>query len=149
MLGDEYSGWLVMELDGLKEGIIVLKIHTWHFESELPRTNDWTTVNNERRLDLNATPLYFESNGRQLMRKYDTPELPEKFKFEYAIDGMVTSLSREDFLKQKKQLQRVVETITLLDDISFAKEPKTVEVAIRMIGCGHQCTFGVSHVYWA
>ena len=51
--------------------------------------------------------------------------------------------------EQKKQLQRVVETLTLLDDPDFTSESKAVEIAVRMRGCGRQCTFGVSHVYWA
>jgi predicted nucleic-acid-binding protein len=80
---------------------------------------------------------------------YETPDLPDEFIFEYSIDGVITSLSKTDFLEKKQQLQRVVETVTLLDDEGFTSEPKDVEVAIRLRGCGRKCTFGVSHIYWA
>ena len=164
IIGNEFSGWLVLTLDDLKEGIIVIKLHTWHIDSESTRTQGWTTVSNERHLrrlgeptdafthqkefvieDLNEEGLAH----RDLMRSYDTPDLPDTFVFEYAIDGKVTTLTKAEFLEKKKQLQRVVETLTLLDDPSFTSEAKTVEVAIRLRGCGRQCTFGLSHIYWA
>jgi hypothetical protein len=83
------------------------------------------------------------------MRSYDTPDLPDTFIFEYAIDGKVTTLTKDQFLEQKKQIQRVVETLTLLDDPNFTAEAKHVEIAVRLRGCGRDCTFGVSHVYRA
>ena len=104
----------------------------------------------EENSDLNKDKQAPDETGeRELMRSYETPELPETFIFEYAINGKVTTLSKEQFLEQKKQLQRVVETLTLLDDPDFTSESKAVEIAVRMRGCGRQCTFGVSHVYWA
>ena len=153
----------MLTLDDLKEGIIVIKLHTWHIDSESTRTQGWTTVSNERHLrrndesvgDLTKEGVIFEDlNGeglthRDLMRSYDTPDLPETFVFEYAIDGKVTTLTKTEFLEKKKQLQRVVETLTLLDDPNFTSEAKNVEVAIRLRGCGRQCTFGLSHIYWA
>jgi hypothetical protein len=83
------------------------------------------------------------------MRSYDTPELPEGFEFEYAIDGKVTTLKKEEFLEKKKQPQRVVETLTILDDPKFTDKAKDVEVAVRLKGSGRSIVFGVSHVYWA
>ena len=154
VIGNEFSGWLVMNLKDVKEGIIVVKLHTWHYDSENTVTQGWTTVNNERRLrrvEYNDDVLNGdEDSERVLMRSYDTPELPDDFVFEYAIDGQITSLSKSDFLEKKQQIQRVVETLTLLDDENFTSEKKDVEVAIRMArGCNRACTFGVSHIYWA
>ena len=162
VIGNEFSGWLVMNLKDLKEGIIVIKLHTWHYDSENTVTQGWTTVNNERHLrgenselaGENAESLNFlqdhGSGERTLMRSYETPELPDDFVFEYAIDGKITSLSKTEFLEKKKQVQRVVETLTLLDDENFTSEKKDVEVAVRMArGCDRKCTFGVSHIYWA
>jgi hypothetical protein len=168
IIGNEFSGWLVMTLKDLKEGIIVIKIHTWHYDSENTVTRGWTSVDNaskRRRLgeqrneveddmawEMDASRQYYEvdeSGERMLMRSYDTPELPDTFIFEYAIDGKITTLTRDQFLDQKKQIQRVVETLTLLDDPSFTSDAKDVEVAVRLKGCGRACTFGVSHIYWA
>lgn len=175
LIGNEYSGWLVMNLEDLTEGIIIIKIHTWHIESESTKTQGWTSVDGKeasRRLGEKTNTkqipdevpdeqsevdvdLDEEEHRRNLkMRSYDTPDLPDNFQFEYAIDGDVTTLNKDQFLKQKQQLQRVVETLTLLDDPNFINErkgnkKKDVEIAIRMKGCGRDCTFGISHVYWA
>jgi hypothetical protein len=157
IIGNEYSGWLVMKLKELKEGIIILKLHTWHTEDESTRTKGWTTVDNKRNLRIGEG----ESNGsqsiltsdlsdaRMLMRSYDTPELPDSFQLEYAIDGKITTLNKKEFLEKKQQLQRVVETLTILDDPNFTDKARDVEVAIRLKGAGRDIVFGLSHVYWA
>jgi hypothetical protein len=162
-----------MTLEDLKEGIIVIKLHTWHVDSESTKTQGWDKVNGEnarRRLGDDRFDVLSEvvketdpsrqfvevdeavdENGERIlkMRSYDTPDLPDTFAFDYAIDGKITTLTRDQFLEQKKTIQRVVETITLLDDPGFTTGSKNVEIAIRLRGCGRQCTFGVSHVYWA
>jgi hypothetical protein len=164
IVGNEFSGWLVMTLKDLKEGIIILKLHTWHTPDESSVTQGWTKVNNERprhRLgeswiqsdealdDASQTYQLDEPGERMTMRSYDTPELPEEFFFEFAIDGKVTTLTKSEFLEQKKLIQRVVETITMLDDPHFTDVARDVEIAIRLGGCGRNVVFGVSHVYWA
>jgi len=221
IVGTEWSGWLVMKLEALKEGIIVIKLHTWHTPNENPRTQSWTSENGEgepvqadnveaepvqadnveaepvqadnveaepvqadngeteadngegrrlhptaqnkhdRQLDGETCSLCaevgedgfdatsYDEEGRRLTRSYETPDLPDSFAFEYAIDGQVTTLNKDDFLAKKQQLQRVVETVTLLDDPNFTDQPKDVEVAIRIKGVQRQLAFGVSHIYWA
>jgi hypothetical protein len=154
IIGNEYSGWLVMTLKDLKEGIIILKLHTWHREDESTRTKGWETVDNKRALrrletDSNAESDLDESEERMIMRSYDTPDLPDSFELEYAIDGQITTLDKKKFLEQKKQLQRVVETLTMLDDPNFTDQARDVEIAIRLKGSGRGIVFGVSHVYWA
>ena len=166
MIGNEYSGWLVMTLKDPKEGVIVLKLHTWHTGDESTVTKGWISVDNARgRRRLGQSSIDSDTPGslqrsnnydvvakpvdRMLMRSYDTPELPDEFAFEYAIDGVVTTLTKTQFLEKKKQIQRVVETITILDDPKFTSESKDVEIAIRLRGSGSSIVFGVSHVYWA
>ncbi len=164
VIGNEFSGWLVMTLKDLKEGIIILKLHTWHTPDESTITQGWTSVDNvQQRQRLGESWIQWdeasdpasetynldESGERMIMRSYDTPELPEEFVFEYAIDGKVTSLTKTEFLEQKKIIQRVVETITVLDDPTFTEEARDVEIAIRLRFCGRTVVFGVSHVYWA
>lgn len=141
----------------MKEGIIILKLHTWHYPSENTITAGWTSVNNERllRQELRHKALEPTSNSQGShkrilgVRSTDTPPQPDTMVFEYAIDGKITTLPRDEFLEKRQQLQRVVETLTILDDPTFTSEPKDVEIAIRMRGCGRECTFGLSHVYWA
>jgi hypothetical protein len=77
-----------MNLKDLVAGIIVVKLHTWHYDSENTATAGWTTVNNEnngrrlgksRQLDKYAGTTSDESNryyeasesgGRALMRRF-------------------------------------------------------------------------------
>jgi hypothetical protein len=166
VLGSELSGWLVLQIPRkeVQEGIIILKLHTWYHSSDNSRTRDWQTVNNETSGELfNQTSADDGLHERQLLhslpardlteQEFKTPRLGEWFQFEYAIDGRVTTLSRDEFLSRKKDIQRLVEVITLLDDESFAAKEtgssSILEVAIRMKGCGRKCVFGVSHLYWA
>lgn len=142
VIGDESAGWLVMNLDDLKEGIIILKLHTWYTEEEYRKTEPVAA----RRLGENMLP---SNEERMLTRSYETPNLPDGFVFEYAIDGKITSLTKDAFLEQKQQIQRVVETLTILDDPDFTSEAKDVEIAVRLKGSGSSIVFGVSHVYWA
>jgi hypothetical protein len=164
IIGNEFSGWLVLTLQDVTEGLIVIKLQTWHFANENEITADWTTVNNEgggRRLRQGSRVLKNQVSDdgeadkarRKLnwYRKSDTVDLPDTFEFDWAIDGKVTTMNKKEFLEHDKRTSNlgVVEFFTLLDDENFKSESKDVEVAIRMRGCKRVCTFGVSHVYWA
>lgn len=130
---NEFSGWIVMDVPKVENGIIIIKMETWHQPEEVSITDGWTTVNNERRL------------------KKEPPEYCDDFHFDYAIDGKITSWNLEEFKEANKSIQRVVEVFTLLDDPTYVKEgeEKNVELAIRMRGCGNTKVFSLTHVYWA
>lgn len=153
IIGNAFSGWLVMTLSALKEGIIMVKVHTWSKSSDNTITADWNSENNERRLNLGAVEHeddYDDSDpNHRLLEKDPAQDYPDTFKFEYAIDGAVTTLDKNQFLEKRKKVQRVIEILTLLDDENFTTEAKDVEIAIRLQGCGRDCAIGVSHVYWA
>jgi len=158
IIGNEYSGWLVVTLKGVKEAIIILKLHLWHEASESTRTEGWTSVSNERNLrssflravESNATmPVDAGERHRSLRRDTDPTPQPDTMAFEYAIDGKIHRLPRDEFFSAVKGLQRVVDVLTILDDPNFTAEPKDVEIAVRMTGCGRECTYGVTHIYWA
>lgn len=153
LLGTALSGWLVMTLQGVKEGIIVLKVHSWNSPSENSRVTDWKTVNNERRAE--EMKEEYEDNydkdpaSRGLKSKDPAEDYPDNFVFEFAINGKITRWTKEQFIKNKRFVERVVETFTLLDDPSFTNEETDVEVAIRILECGNECALGVTHIYWA
>lgn len=151
VVGNALSGWLVMSLPAVEAGIIMVKVHTWATENTI--TADWKTENNERRLNLGAVDHeddYDDSDpNHRLLDKDPAEDYPDTFKFEYAINGAVTTLDKQQFIEKRKKVQRVVEIITLLDDENFTTEAKDVEIAVRLQGCGRECTLGVSHVYWA
>lgn len=136
----EYSGWIVMNIPKVKEGIIMIKMETWHFADEVPVAEGWKTVNNERNL---------RSEQRNLKRQ----QIPycDDFHFDFAVDGKITSWNLEEFKEANKNIQRVVEVFTMLDDPAYVKEgeEKDVELAIRLHGCGDEKVFSLTHVYWA
>lgn len=158
---DSYSGWLVMTVPGVKEGIITAKIETWHFKGGNPATKGWKSINNMGRRNLrglddeqhNVTTLYHDEPGQdgERMLKPAVPAFCDNFKFEFAIDGKITSWDKDTFQEKSKNPQRVVEIQTVLDDPNFTKEPKDVEVAFRMTGCGDSTgkLFCLSHLYYA
>jgi hypothetical protein len=148
LLFDSYSGWIVMNIPDLKNGFIVIKFESRHATGAVKRTDGWTSVNNEEAryllpgpsslVPVNATAMSTADNTdwyyhRRL--KQPPPEFCDEFRFEYAIDGEVTSMNREEFLEKNKQVQRVVEMLILMNDPNFTGgQEKEVEVAIRMTG---------------
>jgi hypothetical protein len=155
LVGNALSGWLVMNVK-VKEGIIILKVHTWAKREHNTITKDWTTENNERRTlreldDLGKDEFDFSNQGQERSLGGGDPAdaYPESFVFEYAINGVVTRLNKEKFKETRKQAQRVVEVLTLMDDPNFTQEVVDVEVAVRLQGCSKDCTVAVSHIYWA
>jgi hypothetical protein len=154
ILGNEYSGWMVMELPKVKAGIVVMKVITDKLTPEhSTRTVGWESVNNQesgRRL-----MSYHRIPQSQLLRDLKKEEiraidqLPDSFQFDFAIDGKITSWTKDEFKNHIKSPQRVLDFITMLDDPTFTSIEKTVEVAFRMRGCGRSCVIGISHIYWA
>lgn len=138
MTGNEFSGWLVLNLAEIREGLILVKIDPFYKSDANTITGNWTTVNNERRLEV-----------RERQLKYLVSAQPETMVFEYAINGQITTVPRDEFIQRltQSQLQRTVWVFTLLDDPNFTG--KDVEVSIRMRGCGRFCTYGITHVYYA
>jgi hypothetical protein len=139
----------------------MLKFFTWIKSSQVTRTMGWKSVNNEgrklRSAALNnqnfSTDVFndeyeyldSESPSNQTRRL----ELPDTFMFDYAINGKVSTMTRDQFKERLPSVQRVVDIFTLLDDPNFVTKPTNVEVAFRMRGCDGECAFGLTHVYWA
>jgi hypothetical protein len=136
---DGYSGWTVLNIPDLKFGYIALKFETGSPSESNTQTNQWTSENNNS-----------VSNIVRHLKGDDPPEYCDEFKFEYAIDGVITSWNKEKFLGKIHLVQRLVETVTILADPYFTGGvEKEVEIAFRLIGCGRVKTFQVSHIYWS
>jgi hypothetical protein len=167
---DGFSGWMVMNIPDLLHGYIVIKIETWHQSGSVYKTAGWDGINHEttRHRDLHedqqgnrddysanfsfanvsSSVSSLSLDDRRLKKK--PPELSQEFKFQYAINGNITTMDKTTFLQKKQNVARVVEMVVLLDDPNFTGGDETeVEVAIRIIGCGRQNTFKISHIYWA
>ena len=164
LTGTAYSGWLVFEIPRLEKGFILLKIYTWwddYMKNTI--TKDWTSVNNEAR-NLRSRPFVNETdsfvynsatedgfidyvNDRHL--KGDPfQKVPDTYVLEYAIDGRITSLSKDELRERVAEPARVVQLVQLLDDPKYPVK-ENVEVAVRVTGCGNDCQLSVTHLYWA
>lgn len=152
---DGLSGWLIMNLEKLRYGLIIVKIEDWHWEVVRP-TQGWTCENNECGRSLaegsadavrSSDPALPENSARAMKDK--VPDYCADFKFEFAIDGKVTTWDKEEWQKRERKAQRVVQLWTLLDDPTFTLEAKDVELGIRMTGCQRTKIFKLTHVYWA
>ncbi|GKY96425.1 hypothetical protein MPSEU_000602000 [Mayamaea pseudoterrestris] len=160
IVGNELSGWIVMDIPEVKNGLIMLRFLSYLTSEDSPMTKDWTSVNNERRslrLGSNETlrrlsmqsDLHYDMENpmdTNAARRLTAKEFPDSFKLEYSVNGAVTTLSKDEFLLRIIEPQRVFEMITLLDDASFSST--NVEVAIRLRDCGHDCMIGLTHLYW-
>jgi hypothetical protein len=157
LLFDGYSGWVVMNIPDLKNGYVVVKLETWHKENAVGKTADWTSINNDNALEAGESPSTPEEpesgeNRRDLKKKNKKKPLCGSFKFEYAVDGVVTSLNATEFTERQEpgHIQRVVETFVLLKDPDYTGgEEKEIEVAIRIRGCRQRTSFKLTHIYWS
>uniref|UniRef100_A0A7S1YAZ3 Uncharacterized protein n=1 Tax=Grammatophora oceanica TaxID=210454 RepID=A0A7S1YAZ3_9STRA len=160
------SGWMVFNLKDVRDGLIALKIETWHSQKEVSIAQDWTTVNGKlRRRNLRSVAEIEEeqatddnNNDERMMAQQEERELKQpppgycpEFRFEYAIDGeVVASLDQNQFGAWMKPVQRVVEIGVVMDDPNF-EGPKDVQLAIRQVGCAQSSlkAMKLTHVYWS
>jgi hypothetical protein len=167
---DSYSGWLILNLPNVQYDIIMIRVEDWWGPNENPRTNNWTCENNKKNCTA-TTNNNHRSHRRQLLvhdnqttssslskqRKMgENPNKCDSFKFEFAIDGVITKWDKQAWDANKRNIQRVVPIWVLRNGSSRSTTNNTeppigrdVELAIRLTGCGRLTTFGLSHVYWA
>lgn len=148
LVGNEYSGWLVFDIPDVNDGLILVAMNTGLKSSDNPRTEGWSSVNNERRALDNSFGATESSPGSEPETRDLGDDLPDNLVLDWAINGAITSWDKATLLEKRAQPQDKVELWTILDDASFDQKGK-VELAIRLRGCGNRCTLGVSHVYWA
>jgi hypothetical protein len=148
LAGNEYAGWLVLDLPDVSDGLILIAMDTGLKASDNPRTEGWSSVNNERRTADAAAGLTGSAPETEKGARDLGDDLPDDLVFDWAINGAITSWDKATLLEKRSQPLDKVELWTLLDDADFGSKGK-VELAIRLRGCGNRCTFGVSHVYWA
>jgi hypothetical protein len=149
LIFDGMSGWLVLTLNHVEHGLITLKIEDWHWDQN-PLTEDWFCENNECPTRALRRPELGSGDDRRRRRtKQTVPEYCEDFKFEFAIDGKITTWDLDEWRSREQKGARVAQFWTLLDDPAFADQPRDVELAIRIRGCQRIKTFKLTHVYWA
>jgi hypothetical protein len=168
---DSYSGWLILNLPRVRQGIIVVKMECWHKANRAWKTQGWTSVNNQGDTDdrlltvSNSTLEDAVSNSSSTKTEQATgssastnqhrslnpdDEYCNSFQFQYAVNGDITTLDKDAFLERKHEIGKNVELLTILDDPAYTGgENKDIQIAIRMLGCGRRKVFKLTHVYWA
>lgn len=164
---DSYCGWMVTNLPEFKHGFIAVKIETWHPAQSNPKTKDWTSINNERRALFNQREEQFlrtpsssssqnmesvifdvEDTERQLKAK--VPDYCPQFRFEFAIDGKITSWDYKKYMENMGHIQRVVEVLKIVEDPKLTGGvEKEIEFAFRITGCTNEKAMQITHLYWA
>ena len=127
---DGLSGWGIFEIPEVRHGLIVIKVHDWLPPNAVQETNNWTTENNE------------VSTGQRMLTRHTDRMLKQKpvpacseFRFEFAIDGKVTSWTWQDWSENMIQVQRVVQVAVLLNDSGYSGDRgRNVEIAMRVRG---------------
>ncbi len=144
--GDALSGWIVMTLEGVKEGIIMMNIDFWH--GKVPRTEGWIEVNDGKR-----NLLQYSNNDGDVSHRVLGGYVPPATNIvvEFALNGKTTIWDNAELVKQTKVVQRVVQWIVLLNDEDMPKSGRVenIELAFRLNGCGRECMLSINHVYWA
>lgn len=141
LMGDALSGWLVLQLKDIKEGLLMGRTETWHQYNIVKKTEGWTAVNNgrvdERRRKLKKAP----------------PPLPEDFRWEVAVDGViVNSWNKTEFGSQCHYISYNNAICKFWDDEEWGKKngPRDVEVAMRIVSAGGRTAVaGITQLYFA
>eukprot|EP00978_Attheya_sp_CCMP212_P047700 scaffold422995_cov55-Attheya_sp.AAC.1 len=174
--GDALSGWLVLTVPKVKEGVILLRMENWIEPASNPMTQDWTDVNDGKTTD---TKPYFTDSPTSVPTTKATPQQQPKqadkkeqedaggrrrlavpkdgfFKFDIAVNGNITTYSRAEFQSVSEIVKNMALWPALLDESMSQREWKegedgeTFEVAIRIRSdTGRDATVRISHVYYA
>ncbi len=140
MKGDGLSGWLVLQLKDVTEGIFMARMEDWHNYNSNLRTEGWVEVNNGRvdeRRRLKAPP----------------PPHPPEFRFEVAVNGVIVSSWNSTEYKEQCRALSYNNGICLLwhdEERALRKEKEDVEIAMRLGGDGgRNAMMAISHIYYA
>jgi hypothetical protein len=144
------NGWNT--IDGVESsGRQLGSTHASDEDSRIKGQNS-TAFHSDRAYPYSATKTWNDttSSTHQRQLKPQPAEYCSEFRFEYAIDDRpIKSLPFDDFEKMRYQMQRVVETLTLLEEPNTWNEERDVQLAIRITGCARSKVFNLNHVYWS
>mmetsp|Transcript_17558 Transcript_17558/g.30938 ORF Transcript_17558/g.30938 Transcript_17558/m.30938 type:complete len:174 (+) Transcript_17558:2723-3244(+) len=143
MKGDGLSGWLVLDLKDVTEGIFMARMEDYHQHKSNLRTEGWETVNNSTKED---------GDGRRRKLKAPPPPHPPTWVFEIAINGVIQSMNTTDF-QSRCHYMSYNNAICLLwndEERALKKEKEDVEFAMRLVGEGGRiAVIALTHIYYA
>jgi len=160
--GNSLSGWLVFTVPNVKEGIIIARMEWWCGSNRNSRTQGWTEVDDGKTMD--TTPWnetipvggqrsLSQKSGRRVLKMSKDGLVPEDFEMDWAINGVIKTMKREEWLSHTQEFVKNVAVWPLLIDESMAEKDgdgESIEVAIRFRSkIMPQQTYCISHVYYA
>jgi len=145
VFGDGLSGWLVLQLKEITEGFALARMEYWHNYNSNPRTDGWTEVNNGGKDD---------GRIRRRKLKKPPPPLPDTFRFDVAVNGVITSSwNKTEYTTQNCFSPSYNNAFCVLwSDEQWKAQGKKedIELAIRIRGeAGRIGVVGLSHFYYA
>lgn len=165
--GNAMSGWLVVKVPKVKEGIILIRMEWW---CGTPTSNkltvDWTEVNdgktydttpwNQTRRTLVEEEVVAERWDPEERRLKATPDqvVPKDLEMDIAINGKITkTMDHDEWLKYIGEPSKNCAVWPIMDDVSMAEKDwdgEPVEVAVRYRSKEKPTqSFCISHVYYA
>eukprot|EP00559_Dactyliosolen_fragilissimus_P005152 CAMPEP_0184858216 /NCGR_PEP_ID=MMETSP0580-20130426/3340_1 /TAXON_ID=1118495 /ORGANISM="Dactyliosolen fragilissimus" /LENGTH=931 /DNA_ID=CAMNT_0027354247 /DNA_START=120 /DNA_END=2915 /DNA_ORIENTATION=- len=147
--GDSLSGWLIVNVPNVREGLILMRSEWWSVRG-MTRTKDWKELN--AGLTMATSPKFFkevEDEDEDMGNRSDetqeevhvlpndiynfnhqdsyhrmmggnVPPLPNDFKFDVSINGkIVHSWNKDEFMKLSENVVYNVEILLLMNDQSF------------------------------
>ena len=178
LAGNSLSGWLVLTLPRVKEGIVLVRMEWWC--SVIPTiTKGWTEVNGgnttdttpytQRQLEsVSLSDNYASPNSgsdyafdaisgvhsQRLLKPTIDGTVPQDFEMDYAIIGQIKTMNRSEWVPHTAEYSKNCAVWPLLNDDEMAKrenwDGEEMEVAIRFRSKENP-HYGVciSHVYFA
>lgn len=159
MKGDGLSGWLVLQLKDVTEGIVMARMEKWHDYESNERTKGWTELNNgrseTRRLKNQlpfTTKMHNKTDSRKLKKK--APPMTTSFTWEVAVNGAIQyTWNSSEFVLNCPNLAYNVEMCLLWDDKDrfLNKEKEDIEFAMRLadVEGGRKTVMAITHIYYA
>ena len=138
IVGDALSGWVVVNVPDVKEGLIFARIQWWGARN-MPYTKGWTEVNNGIK--------YGEDGNRLLGGK--VTDWPDDFEIDIAVNGkIIKTYGYEEFKAKIGEIAYNESFYPLVDD---KEATGNVEVGIRIRSekDPHLAAIGITHIYWA
>lgn len=145
LAGNALSGWLVVKLPAVKEGLIFAKIQWWSPRGdELLLTKGWAEVNNG---------INFDADNKDRKLKAPVKPLPDDFQLDIAVNGnIIKTWNHTTFMEHTKEAAYNEAFYPFIDDESIVSgdEPEEIEVGLRIRSESNpkDASFGITHFYY-
>jgi len=137
--GDGLSGWLLVHVPKVTNGLILFRMENWHNNHRNKATESWTEPNAGK-------------HSRRLL-KAAAKAFSQDVLIDLSLNGKVTTWTRDQFNARNFKIQNFEHYYKLLDDESLVGQEIDYEVGFRVRGVvGEQAranVFPLTHIYYS